>query len=314
MTEPGLGLARRSRGAILKLGCASSAEARLHHLPDIETVRADRLLVDGHVHFHEGFDADVFLSAAVANLARARTAAAVPGRTLGCLMLAETGVDHPFARLVEALSSRSDWRAYATDEAASLLLCHVERDPLLLIAGRQVETSEGIELLALATTEPVAGGRSLGETIEAARRAGAWPVIPWGFGKWWFRRGRLVRRLLDDVGPGELFLGDSGGRTRLLGQPRLLALARRRGVRVLAGSDPLPLAAHVRRAGSYGFVLEGSFDPSRPAGAARRQLCASGTPPLIFGQLDGPVRFLRSQVALRIRRRTAAWRPLGATR
>jgi len=52
----------------------------------------------------------------------------------------------------------------------------------------------------------------------------------------------------------------------------LLALGRRRGFKVLAGSDPLPLAGEERRIGRYGVRVRAEFDPEAPAESVRRML------------------------------------------
>jgi hypothetical protein len=272
------------------------------HVSEARLAWPERLLVDGHVHFHDCFAAPEFLDAAAANLDRVAPA----GSALGCLMLAETGERGAFTRLLHSLTNcHSGWEAFSTDEAASLVVAHPSHRPLLLVAGRQLDTSEGLELLALGTTEIVPAARPLRESIGTVRRFGACPVVPWGFGKWWFRRGRTLAELLDDGSLGDAFLGDNGGRTPLVASS-LLRRARRAGrPRILAGSDPLPLRAHARRAGRYGFVIDGPCDRLHPWRSLRQRLAEQRASPATFGRLERLPRFVLNQLALQLSRRPA---------
>jgi len=82
----------------------------------------------------------------------------------------------------------------------------------------------------------------------------------------------------------------------------LFRLAERLGIPILPGSDPLPLPGEAARVGSYGFSVEVESQPDNIA----RQLCdllregrAAVHP---YGRLIGPVRFIRNQLALRLRK------------
>jgi hypothetical protein len=176
---------------------------------------------------------------------------------------------------------------------------------LLVIAGRQIAAREGLEVLALAGDAAVPDGLSFGETLHRVRAGGALPVLPWGFGKWWGRRGELVAGALARRGSALLFLGDNAGRPPAGGEPRLFQEAQALGVAVLPGSDPLPLPWHAGRAGSYGFVLEGELSEGSPAGDLRRCLRELRGAPRVFGRRVTLRGFLRDQAALRAGHRLA---------
>ena len=72
------------------------------------------------------------------------------------------------------------------------------------------------------------------------------------------------------------------------------------GFRVIAGSDPLPLAGEIERPGSFGCLLEGPFSVNRPA-AALRDLLAESTP-RPFGLGRSLPSFVRSQLAMQLRK------------
>jgi len=196
------------------------------------------------------------------------------------------------------------WSFERTGETESLVARRDRNgERLLVIAGRQIVTREGIEVLALAGDAGVLDGMPFGETLQRVRMSGALPVLPWGFGKWWGGRGRLVAGALARRGPDLLFLGDNAGRPELGGEPPLFRQARDCGVPVLPGSDPLPLSWHAGRAGSYGFVLEGELDAEHPAWDLRRRLRELRESPRVFGRRVTLPGFLRDQAALRARRR-----------
>lgn len=260
------------------------------------------VLVDAHVHVHPGFARDAFLEATLGNFRRAAIELGLGEGFLGCLLLAEMGPARWFHRAWRGEEGEGTWCFERTGEAESLVARRVSGEQLLVIAGRQIATREGLEVLALAGEAGVPDGLLFGETLHRVRASGALPVLPWGFGKWWGRRGALVAGALDRRGSALLFLGDNGGRPDLSGEPRLFREAQARGVAVLPGSDPLPLPWHAGRAGSYGFVLEEGLDPERPAGELRQRVRDLHRSPRVFGRRAPLPRFLRDQVALRSRR------------
>ncbi len=268
------------------------------------------VLVDAHVHVHPGFASDAFLDAALHNF---RKAAAELGRQndfLGCLLLAEMGGARWFGRVRNGMAGMAGaWSFARTGEAESLVARRMSGgggERLLVISGRQIATREGLEVLALAGDVGVLDGLSFGETLQRVRASGALPVLPWGFGKWWGRRGQLISGALARRGSALLFLGDNAGRPALGGEPPLFREARDHGVAVLPGSDPLPLPWHAGRAGSYGSVLEGGLDAERPAWDLRQRLREWRESPRVFGRRVTLPGFLRDQAALRGRRRAVA--------
>jgi hypothetical protein len=127
--------------------------------------------------------------------------------------------------------------------------------------------------------------------------------VPWGFGKWWLGRARLLASTIATGAPGELFLGDNGGRWRRARRPRLFGRAEARRLAVLPGSDPLPFPAQVQRAGGYGFRLFGALDLEQPWVWLRARLLEHGFCPEPYGTRTPLHRFLRHQLLMQVRRR-----------
>jgi hypothetical protein len=259
-------------------------------------------LVDAHVHVHSCYPADRLLDAAKANFASSAVSQRAPERALGCLLFTESSSADFFAALCDG-SSRAEvggWRLERTDEETSLLACLDDRPTLLLVAGRQIATCEGLEVLALMSRQRFSDRLTLDETIEAVRAAGAIAVIPWGFGKWWFARGRLLEQYLNSPHGGSVLLGDNGGRPALFPRPPLFAIASRGSLPVLPGSDPLPFPSEMSRIGTYGFMLEGSLDCRTPAASLKRLIEDLDHQPPVFGRSASLLKFVVNQSKLRL--------------
>lgn len=177
-----------------------------------------------------------------------------------------------------------------------------EAPPLILVAGRQIATSEGLEVLALGATGPFADGEAVETTIEAVREQDGVPVIPWGFGKWWGRRGAVVRRLAaDHTRFPLLFLGDSAGRLGIAPRPRLFAEGERQHRAVLPGTDPLPLRGEVDKVGRLVFRVERELDTDRPFAGLKYWLTHCEASPPAFGTCERTGRFLNRQIQMQLR-------------
>jgi hypothetical protein len=262
--------------------------------------------IDGHTHLYPMYDLGTFLDGALDHVRAAAERLSSGQRYWGCLLFSETARDHSFADLSRQAATGAvagGWSLRPTAEASSLLARRDGEDRLILIAGRQIQTAEGLEILALFCESELPEGLSLRNALAAARACGAVAVLPWGFGKWWLGRGRLVHDLLRSDAAG-VALGDNGGRPLGFAAPRIFRLAESAGRLVLPGSDTLPLASEAGAVAHYGFVLEGSVDPERPAGALKRLLLAQPKSPPAFGRRVGLARFARNQIRLRLRKRT----------
>lgn len=146
-----------------------------------------------------------------------------------------------------------------------------------LVAGRQIVTHERLEILGLAMHAKIPDGLPTRDVIQKVVEAGGIPALAWAPGKWLFARGRLVRDLIASDQAKVLRLGDTTLRPTLWPEPRLMKLARERGMAVIPGSDPLPFAGEERYAGTYGFIYQGAFDAERPVASMRQILTGPGT-------------------------------------
>jgi hypothetical protein len=261
------------------------------------------LLIDGHVHIHGALQPGMVLTHAAANFLSATRRSGLD-HAIGVLALAELSGDEVFRRLASG-DNPAGWHVQPTHDGISLIAISDSAKPtLLIIAGRQLATHEGLEILALGTNADLPDGSPLATTVAAVLAENAVPVIPWGFGKWWFRRGRLVRELVAASAPGAFLLGDNGGRPVIFPRPGLYRCAEARGVAILPGSDPLALPKDWMRVGSFGFSLDMDLGYDRPGEDFLDVLRGLRESPAEFGSRIGLTGFVTNQIGLRIGRRT----------
>jgi hypothetical protein len=191
-----------------------------------------------------------------------------------------------------------------TAEPIALEVTREDGRGFIVVAGRQIETREGLEVLALGTAQRFEPDMGFEEALRAAVEADAVAVVPWGFGKWWFRRGRLLDRVLRSP-PVAFQLGDNAGRPVAATEPRHFRAARSQGMAMLPGSDPLPLLGENDKVGRYGFVLDHAPTSGRPANELKDALRSLTDSPRPFGRRERFVRFCLSQLAMQMRRRVS---------
>jgi hypothetical protein len=242
------------------------------------------ILVDAHVHLHDP-------ARALDDLRQAAIAFATFGKILNpaVVMLAERAGYDVFRRLATKLES--------TGEPESLWFEHADQR-LLVVAGRQIVTSEGLEVLGLATREQIPDGLPAQQVRARLYDTDALVVLPWGVGKWLGKRGRLVDQLIESATPGRLFLGDNGGRPSWWRVPQFS-----RGFPVLAGSDPLPIPGSARTIGRFGSVVGVTLSEESPAGSLKQALRDPTTRIGTYGRSAPALRFFTDQTRLRISRK-----------
>lgn len=266
--------------------------------------RETLLAVDGHVHLHPGVDLGRAFDAALEHARRAsgERFPIDPGGIVLCLVDPEQGARFSALRSRSKGEDLGDWRLRSTEERGSLLAERDDGARAAVVAGRQVRTADGFEVLLLASTGSLPAGEPLETTVRRGASRDDVVVVAWGFGKWWFRRGNRLRSLLRSPVRDRVFIGDNAGRLACGPHLGLLREARRRSVPILPGSDPLPLPGHEQRVGQYGFLVS-RFDLSRrPAAMLRSRIRSLEGQPRRYGSLDPPHRALLSQLQLRLPR------------
>jgi hypothetical protein len=258
------------------------------------------VLVDAHVHVYPRFDPARLLFSAHENFARHMRASAAPGAAWqGVLMLSETQSCDWFSQVRAAGDSQiHGWRLQPTADDISLLATGPAQQRVHIVAGRQINTREGVEVLTLASTVRIADGTPLESAIKQGLESVSVVVLPWGAGKWLGARGELVARTLQECSD-KVFAGDNRGRPWIWPRPSVFAGCAARRRPVLPGTDPLPLAGHEKHVGTYGFVMRGALQELQPGLELRARLLGS-TALLPFGRRESLGGFALSQVRLRL--------------
>jgi hypothetical protein len=188
------------------------------------------------------------------------------------------------------------WRIVAWDPDGGVKIRHLpDHRDLWILAGRQIVSAERIEVCSLFSDEPIEDGRPARDIIRAILDTGGLPALDWAPGKWLFKRGKLVRRLVAEFPPAQLILIDTSLRPIGWPAPRLYAAARKQGRAILAGSDPLPFAGEEDLAGSYRctFSIPAPDDPARLVAPLKAALISGSTPIAFGGRRGGLVSVLR---------------------
>jgi hypothetical protein len=270
-------------------------------------------VVDAHVHIHPCYQPDELLSNAYTNLSAAQETVVAPAEQALFLLMTECASDDYFGALYAAAQGRESiqglalrhWVMASTEEEGSVLAVSGDRQ-LFIIGGRQVACREGLEVLVLGTTRRLPDGLPIREVLTETDSWGVPRVIPWGPGKWLFRRGRLLNELVQEFRKPTLFLGDEGGRPVFWGYPQHFGRAARLGVRDLPGTDPLPFPHDVTKVGRMGFRVRIELDRSRPAASLLGALRQQSTSLERFAVLESPLRFVRNQIGMQLRKHRLA--------
>jgi hypothetical protein len=271
-------------------------------------------VVDAHVHIHPCYRPDDLLSHAYANLSAAQGCRVPPENRALFLLMTECAGDDYFGALHtlahgDAAGSQKlalrHWAAVPTEEENSVLAVSGQRQ-LFIVAGRQIACREGLEVLVLGTTRRLQDGLPIREVLSETACWGVPRVIPWGPGKWLFKRGRLLNQLVEEFRRPTLFLGDEGGRPVFWGYPQHFERAARLGVRDLPGTDPLPFPHDVTKVGRMGFRLRLALERVRPAASLLGALGQPHTTLERFAVLESPLRFVRNQIGMQLRKRRLA--------
>ena len=276
-------------------------------------------VADGHAHIYPAFDLRRWFDAGLA-----------VARNHGCplvLFLTESSGCHYFAALRErwgapvarpsaTLPPISDhlwhrFRVTPTAEDCSLAVSETEAsEPLLfMVAGRQYVSRDKLEVLALGLspaselTHLEDGSESAQTLIERLLEEDVVVVLPWGFGKWTGRRRREVACLVSRPALRShpfFFVGDIAARCWPWRSPASVTT----GVRVIAGSDILPLPGAESGLARYGFRLSGPLDAARPLATVRASL-RRNDPIELVGKRQGLAIALWQQIRYRLRTESA---------
>ncbi|MBW1956583.1 MAG: hypothetical protein JRI83_12850 [Deltaproteobacteria bacterium] len=256
------------------------------------------IFIDTHAHLYTCFPTDLFFHRSQQNFEKAAGPFGNSSWQAVLFLLDAPGTrDFPGNRKE---GHGKDWRFVQTREEASVKAESDSGSPLFLITGKQVVSREGLEVLALGCRGVFPPDLPLEELVKRIDDVGAIPGVPWGFGKWAGRRGRVLSRLLSRTLPGTFFLGENGGRPKSFPLPLPMKTAMKKGIPVLRGSDPLPLPSEVRKPGGFGFMIRETLDPFQPFAHIRELIFRKHIQKIDYGTAASLGSCLKNQLALTI--------------
>lgn len=272
----------------------------------ISVQKTSQILVDAHVHIHDCFDLEQLLDSALVNFDQVSKPELE--NCTSVLLTADIGnhtwLDHVNEKSLETnqtlnVNASERWLLCKTQEPYSYKVCNCDGRSIFIILGRQIVTEEGIEVLALITEKNFADHLPLEKTLRSIVNSGGLPVLPWGVGKWMGKRGAIIQNLLESEHITPLFLGDNSGRPIFWPKPPNFRQAEEKGMKILPGTDALPLKDEHSYVGSFGFKLLGSLSEDCPGESLKALLIDSSIEP--YGKLASPLRFFQNQLMLRLR-------------
>ncbi len=257
-----------------------------------------KLIVDGHVHFYGHYDPERFFDAAIENLnAEFHSLYPSDNKFTKLLLFTEGKQNDFFSQLKkkDIIGGKSEYKFKDTQEDSSIILLKNGQPICYILAGRQIVTREKLEVLSIASNQKIEDGLSIEEVVKGLLVKQTITVLAWGVGKWFFRRGKVIKDIIEKYHSPYLFIGDNSARPSFWSKPKLYNLAERYNVGVLSGSDPLPFSEEVSRVGTFGFIIEGDFQVNKPAESFRNILVSNKSSISLFGHHDDAISFLKRQ-------------------
>ena len=273
---------------------------------DESSLRNGMNLIDAHVHLYSTFRLHRAFDSAARNFRFWRETIGLPAETISVMLLAEAGDDEVFRQLRSgSLQGKlGRWSVHTTDDAISLCLRRADGERLLLVAGHQITSAEGVEVLGLACASKPPDRLPLLDAMEVIAEEKGMPVLPWGFGKWIGRRGRIVQQIVrSPAAATRIALGDTSYRPRTALLPQSFRTARALGIPVYPGTDPLPFQGEEDKIGRYGLVLRASLDASRPGISVRDHLSHTRSLVEPYGTRESTVANLILQLRMQLLKR-----------
>ena len=257
----------------------------------------DTVLIDGHVHVYPTFDMNFAINSGLKNFAALQRRCRLE-KSQKAWLLTERSDCCYFEDFVNIQLDGYYFEKTAEKEALTIRDSATKATQLYVFSGRQIISSENIEICALASSFR-AGDKALSavELVSAVNDAGGLAAVNWAPGKWFGERGNVVQALFDQFTPQQLFISDTTMRPALWPTPRLMKMATRQGFRVISGSDPLPFSGEEKMIAKYAGLVSGQLDGDAPARSLKKLLRATSDISAC-GRRSGAFSFVRRQTKI----------------
>ena len=251
-----------------------------------------QLIIDGHLHLYPRYDVERAINSLLDNLGKL-TSPSGGASAVFIGLLAESQSCRFYQEILKdgKACQYGPFTLVAGPDAGAITILKHDHIMGYLIAGRQIVTSEKLEILALGMDVSVKNGLSAEDTLQAIRAQNAVPVLSWSPGKWFFGRGKRIQTLIKTQPVGSFLIGDTGLRPTFWPLPSLMKMATQLGFKIIGGSDPLPIPGEERWIGTYGMTAMAEFDREKPAESLRRILINPTTRFTPIGHRSPPFAF-----------------------
>ena len=208
-----------------------------------------KLYIDTHVHIYPDCNISQLLNSALLNFKKFSSGSPDNKFVLG---LTERFDCNFFKTHQENSKWHGKWELQYDPKSELITAANAEAK-IYLLSGRQNISSEKLEVLTLGSDAFRAERLPAVEIIKGSQETGLITILPWSFGKWTGKRGKLVRKLIEDSTL-DFSLGDPAHRFGL--QPGLFSVGTNYKRTLMCGTDPLPLAGEEGRVAAYGSIFE----------------------------------------------------------
>jgi len=252
-------------------------------------------LVDTHCHYYSCYSISQFWDNAWQNFSRHGLQRAP------ILCLTDLKGTHWYSDIRSQASPDlvCNWQIEIGSDPASFAVRCGEKH-IHVVSSRQINSQEGLEVLIIGLIEDIPSGMPIAHYIE--EYADQYTVIlPWGFGKWLGRRGKIIEGLLGVLNQKQVLLGDNGGRPRIWSAVPAFREARAAQIPIVPGSDPLPMANQLSRVATLGIELEYDFSTGSSLSQSLNQaLKTQALNSKVYGDHRSLAGVVYDQVALRM--------------
>lgn len=261
------------------------------------------IYVDSHVHLHPIFNLEEFFLTVLRNSSKLNENYQI------VLILTEGVHEKSINRLEEAsqigvVSEKNHEISIKQNSDSSFTVIFDNEKEVIIIPGKQIVTEEDLEVLTFGECLDIPDGLKIKDVLNKIEDCRNIAILPWGFGKWKGKRGKIVESLIRNANF-NFFIGDNSGRSQIFGKPELFTLAEKNGKLILPGTDPLNIKSEITRVGSNGIVLNGKLNPDSSIEELTEKLKELDKEPRNFVNHVGINRFIVNQFRVNIKKRIA---------
>ncbi len=257
-----------------------------------------KMIIDGHVHYYNCYNFERFFDMAMNNMDKMFFSLYPEDYYFKKVLLFTEGKDNDFFsqfKMNRTVYKKSKYKFGDTQEDGSIILTKDGESLCYILSGRQIVTRENLEVLSISSRQKIEDGLPVMDVIERLIGRKEIAVLAWGVGKWFFKRGDIIKDIIERYHSPYLFIGDNSARPSCWPKPKLFKLAEKNNIKILRGTDPLPFVECQSRVGTYGFIIEGDFQTNSPAESLYNNLILNKSEITHFGRQDSTLSFIKKQ-------------------